>query len=140
MSESKGEGGSWLYGLLLMLSGAFILVTGILGILGIDITGWMPLGTGSIITQGYVELTIGAWGIIGGVGLIKDQEWGWGIALVVLTIVIVKTLSSVIAGIMNLITNPLDAITDVMFWIYIAPFVIAVIGIIYLLATKEKYA
>ena len=100
----------------------------------------MPLGTGFIITQGWVELTIGAWGIIGGIGLIKDQEWGWGISLVVLTIVIVKTLTSVISGIMALISDPITTVTDLLFWIYFVPFVIAVVGIIYLLANKSKYA
>ena len=35
MGESKGEGGSWLYGLILMVVGGFILVTGILNSAGI---------------------------------------------------------------------------------------------------------
>ena len=37
MGESKGEGGSWLYGIILMLAGGLILVTGVLNALGISV-------------------------------------------------------------------------------------------------------
>ncbi|TFF85945.1 MAG: hypothetical protein EU551_02980 [Promethearchaeota archaeon] len=140
MSDSKGKGGSWLYGLLLILSGGFIVVTGLLATFGIDITGLLPLGSSVIVTQGLLELLIGAWGIIGGIGLIKDQEWGWGISLVILTVVILKTITQVINGIINLITDPLATAMEFLFWLYFVPFVVAVVGIIYLLATKYKYA
>ncbi|MHA1268431.1 MAG: hypothetical protein ACTSPY_01470 [Candidatus Helarchaeota archaeon] len=144
MSESKGEGGSWLYGLLLILSGGFILVTGILTILGMNpisgIPGIDPSVANLANITGWTELAIGVWGIIGGIGLIKDQEWGWGISLVVLSIVIVKTITNVISGILAAIADPLNVMATISFWVYLVPFIIAVVGIIYLLLTKHKYA
>ena len=79
-------------------------------------------------------MAIGAWGVVGGVGLIKDQEWGWGISLVVLSLVIVTFISDVIAGIMAM------AWTSLIFWVQLAALIVAAVGIVYLLMTKEKYA
>jgi len=92
MGESRGKGGSWLYGLILIIASGFILVTGILTLLGYNIlaTG-LPIDLQFLATvTGYIDLAIGAGGVIGGIGLIKNQEWGWGISLVVLSIVIVN--------------------------------------------------
>ena len=141
MSESKGKGGSWLYGILLIVSGAFILAMGILNILGFNpISGLLPPELASIGgISGYRDLLIGIWGIVGGIGLIKDQEWGWGVSLVVLSVVIVITITSVITGILAVIGDP-SALINLSFWAYMVPFIIAVVGIIYLLATKSKYA
>ncbi|MHA1267246.1 MAG: hypothetical protein ACTSRS_18560 [Candidatus Helarchaeota archaeon] len=136
MGESKGEGGSWLFGLILIIAGGFILVTGILTLLGYNIlTTWLPTDLQFLATvTGYTDLAIGAWGIIGGIGLIKDQEWGWGISLVVLSIVIVKFISEVITGVMA------QNWTDVNLWIKLTAVIIAAIGMIYLGLTKYKYA
>lgn len=137
MGESKGEGGSWLYGIILMVSGGFILVTGILNSLGIsvlnDYLGELAPEL-SVIWEstGWTHMAIGAWGIIGGIGLIKDQEWGWGISLVILTLVIITFLADVIAGLMS--------IMDILGWVKLAALIIAGVGIVYLLLTKEKYA
>ncbi len=140
MGESKGEGGSWLYGIILILSGGFILVTGILYCAGIgpiaEFFAGMSLGSLSILAsaQGWIYMAIGGWGVIGGIGLIKDQEWGWGISLVVLSTVIITFLADVIAGIVT------ANWADVMMWIKLIALIVAAVGIVYLLATKEKYA
>ena len=138
MSESKGEGGSWLYGLILIAAGAFILISGLLNALGIsalaDILEVALPGSEVLASSlGYIYIALGAWGIIGGVGLIKDQEWGWGISLVVLSSVIIAFLADAISAIMTL-TFDLIAI------IKVVTVVIAAVGIVYLLLTKEKYA
>ena len=127
MGESKGEGGSWLYGLILIIAGGFILISGLLNALGISALGDL-LGTIdpalSVLASslGYIYLAIGAWGVIGGIGLIKDQEWGWGISLVVLSSVIVAFLADAITAIMTL-TFDLIAI------IKVVTVVIAAVGI-----------
>ncbi len=140
-SSSKGEGGSWLYGLLLIIAGAFIVLTGIM-----NVAGWNPLGPllppdlqVLASTTGWTSIIIGAWGFIGGVGLIKDQEWGWGISLVVLSVVIVTYLVDVISIISASIANPL-IVPSVIQWIEIGAVVVSAIGIVYLLLTKYKYA
>ena len=139
MGESKGEGGSWLYGLILIIAGGFILVTGLLNALGISlIADLMPPGFEFLASaSGYVSMAIGAWGLVGGVGLIKDQEWGWGISLVVLSLVIVTFLTDVITGITAAIGS--GVWTDWVMWIKLAALVVAAVGIVYLIMTKEKY-
>ena len=141
MGESKGEGGSWLYGILLILAGGFIALVGILDIAGVGLLQGVMEGLGlgdiySTLTAGLdaLYITIGAWGVIGGIGLIQDQEWGWGISLVVLSAVIATFLTSVIAGMMA------GTWQDIMLWIQFVAVVIAAVGIVYLLMTKEKYA
>lgn len=145
MSEkpaSKGEGGSWLYGIILIIVGGFIALVGLLNLLGIsilaDLMALLPGGSDlyALLTSGMntLYLVIGAWGVIGGIGLIKDQEWGWGISLVVLSAVIVTFLTNVITMFSGAIFN------DVILWIQFAAVVIAAIGIVYLLLTKYKYA
>jgi hypothetical protein len=139
--SSKGEGGSWIYGLLLIIAGAFIVITGIMNVMG-----WNPLGVilGGIdpelallaSTTGWMSIIIGAWGFIGGIGLIKDQEWGWGISLVVLSVVIVTYLIDFIT-----ILSAMPAIMpSIIQWIEIGAVVVSAIGIVYLLLTKYKYA
>ncbi|MHA1785231.1 MAG: hypothetical protein ACTSVY_08915 [Candidatus Helarchaeota archaeon] len=143
---SSGEGGSWFYGLILIIAGAFLIVNGIL-----NLVGWNPLvafagTTGSeaalraAATSGSLDLLIAGWAIIGGVGLIKDQEWGWGISLVILSYVIVKFLSDIIQAISAMIAAPALAIYSINVWIYVILFIIAAFGIAYLLITKKKYA
>ena len=136
MGESKGEGGSWLFGIILILAGAFIVITGILNLLGFNpIQDWLPLDLQYLAgVTGYVEIAIGGWGLIGGVGLIKDQEWGWGISLVVLSVVIVKYVADVIAGIMALDWE------NVNLWLKLVAVIICAVGIVYLGLTKYKYA
>ena len=144
MGESKGEGGSWLYGIILILAGGLILVTGLLNAFGISFLSdqLQNLGYPDLATMassvGYLHMAIGAWGIIGGVGLIKDQEWGWGIALVVLSLVIVTFIVDVILGLKAAIETAIW--TDWVLWIKLVALIVAGVGIVYLLMTKEKYA
>jgi len=141
MGESKGEGGSWLYGLILIIAGAFIVITGILNLLGLNPLGAIvpPELIGLVGITGWSSILIGAWGFIGGVGLIKDQEWGWGISLVVLSYVIVSYLADFIAVISALLAGTIPALGLVQ-WMEIVAVVIATVGIVYLLLTKYKYA
>lgn len=139
MSDSKGEGGSWLYGIILILSGGFIAAVGFLNVLNLSELAYyveqiMPILGTHFDTFGYLEIAIGGWGVIGGIGLIKDQEWGWGISLVVLSLVIVTFLADVIAGVIA------GTWYSFMFWIELVALIVAGVGIAYLLITKEKYA
>ncbi len=144
MSDSKGEGGSWLYGIILMAVGGLIVVTGLLNALGISfISEWLTgLGLTELATLssviGWTHMAIGVWGIVGGVGLIKDQEWGWGISLVVLSLVIVTFALDVITGIQAMISS--GVWTDWVLWIKLGTLIVAAVGIVYLLLTKKKYA
>jgi len=135
---SSEKGGSWLYGLILIIAGAFILITGILNVIGFNpIYDLLPPEYQYLAgVSGYTNIAIGAWALIGGYGLIKDQEWGWGISLVVLSLVIVSYISEVIAGFLAFNIY----MTDINFWLKFVALIIAAIGIVYLLATKKRYA
>ena len=103
MPESRGKGGSHLYGILLIIAGGFIAVTGILNLVGYNpLVEWLPADLDFLAgTLGWTTIGIGAWGVIGGVGLLRDQEWGWGISLVVLSLVIITFISEIIGGFLN---------------------------------------
>ncbi len=148
MGESKGEGGSWLYGLILIIAGAFIVVTGLLNIIaphlnpvGFILTGIDPSGQLAALATitGWPSILVGAWGFIGGVGLIKDQEWGWGISLVVLSYVIVTFLADFII-VLDALFKMLITSISITQWIELVAIIIAAVGIVYLLLTKYKYA
>jgi len=144
MGESKGEGGSWLYGLILIIAGAFIVLTGILNLLGLnplgDILGAIDPALAILAsTTGWASILIGAWGFIGGIGLIKDQEWGWGVSLVILSYVIVTYLADFITIVQALIAGLITALGIVQ-WIELVVVIIASVGIVYLILTKYKYA
>ncbi len=139
MTTSKGEGGSWLYGIILMLAGGFVVITGILNLLGFNpIVDWLPSELQYLAsTTSYLYIGIGAWGVIGGIGLIKDQEWGWGISLVILSLVIIMFAAEVVVGLMAAIQTA--DWSDISLWIKLVALIVAAVGIVYLLSTKEKY-
>ncbi len=136
MPESRGEGGSHLYGILLIIAGGFTVATGILNLVGYNpIIEWLPPYLDFLAgTLGWTIIGIGAWGIIGGVGLLRDQEWGWGISLVVLSIVIITFISEVIGGFI------IQDWFNINMWIKLGAMIVAGVGIAYLLLTKYKYA
>jgi hypothetical protein len=87
--------------------------------------------------QGLVSIVLGLWCIIAGFGMFKEAEWAMGQALVILSIMVVMGIPSILGW----ITNP--ASFDVMYWpnyIILASFIIGVIGFIWLLATRRRYA
>ncbi|MBD3229659.1 MAG: hypothetical protein GF329_15870 [Candidatus Lokiarchaeota archaeon] len=140
MPTSKGEGGSWLYGIILMVAGGFVVLTGILNFFGFNpITDWLPTELKYLAgTISFIYIGIGGWGIISGIGLIKDQEWAWGIALVVLSLVIIAFAADVVIGLMAAFQT--WNFTDINLWIKLVILIVAAVGIVYLLLTKEKYA
>ena len=77
--SSKGEGGSKLFGIILIIAGAFIAIIGVLNLLGINpLTSLFPPEWAFLAgISGWMNIVIGVWGFIGGVGLTKSQEWGY---------------------------------------------------------------
>ena len=138
---SKGEGGSWFFGILLIVIGAFLVLNGIL-----NLVGWNPMvmlsadpvAARAVGTSSWTDLCIAGFAIIGGIGLIQDQEWGWGISLVILTYTVVKFLGDSIAAILAIANNPVGA-WSVSVVMYIGILIVGAIGIVYLLLTKFKY-
>jgi len=139
---SKGEGGSWFFGIVLIVVGAFLILNGIL-----NAVGWNPMvmlsadpaAARAVGTSAWTDLCIAGFAIVGGIGLIQDQEWGWGISLVILTFTVVKFLGDSIAAITAMVVNPLGAIFSLSVVMYIGILIVGGVGIAYLLLTKFKY-
>lgn len=143
---SKGEGGSWLYGIILMMGGVLFFILGLLELLNIsfiyaylvdqgltDIAVMLPV-------MGVPNFAISFFAVIAGYGLIVDQEWGWGIAMFILVYTATQSIVNITATVINLSYNPSLIISNVFFWLSIFSLVIAVVGLIYLGLTKYKYA
>ena len=74
-------------------------------------------------------IVIGGGALMAGIGMFAEQEWGWGMALIILLIVIFSSIFSVLAF------NWASWI----WWVQVLSLVFAIIGIPWLLATKERY-
>lgn len=145
-TPSKGEGGSWLYGIILMAAGAFIIALGVMDLLNMNFISTYLIDQGysdiaaMLPTTGVINFVIGFFAIIGGYGLIADQEWGWGISMLILVYTAAQAIIYAINTINNLAMNPSLILASAVFWIAIIAVVVAIVGIVYLGLTKEKYA
>ena len=142
---SKGKGGSWIYGIILMLGGVLLLALGILDLLGYswiynylisialnDLAAALPVA-------GIMNFVIGLFAVISGYGLIIDQEWAWGIAMLILVYSAVQAVIYIIQNYLSLLLSPSILIDQAMFWVSISVLIVAITGLIYLGLTKYKY-
>nr|MDO8116222.1 hypothetical protein [Candidatus Sigynarchaeota archaeon] len=83
-----------------------------------------------------IRLVLGGWCFISGVGMFQEQEWAWGQALVLLSVIIVTTAGGVITSIVGWNNANL---TNWSWWISIVSVAFAALGILWLLGTKERY-
>lgn len=84
---------------------------------------------------GSSMLILGAFALLAGIGMFKEQEWAWGMALMVLVFIIANTVTTVI----SYITGGTFDWGNIGMWLQIVSLVFAVIGIPWLLATKARY-
>jgi hypothetical protein len=145
-APSKGEGGSWLYGIILMAAGAFIIVLGVMDMLNMNFiynylndTGLSDLAA-MLPTVGVTNFIIGIFAVIAGYGLIIDQEWGWGIAMFILVYTAAQAIVYLANTAVSLSLSPSLLLASVVFWVSLITVIIAVVGLIYLGLTKYKYA
>jgi hypothetical protein len=147
-APSKGAGGSWLYGIILMAAGAFVIVLGVLDLLNMNfihnyLLSEVPGGAeiaALLPTVGVTNFVIGIFAIIGGYGLIIDQEWGWGISMLILVYTTAQAMVYMITNLISLSLNPSLIIASAVFWISLVTTIVAILGIVYLGLTKYKYA
>ena len=84
---------------------------------------------------GMVTLVLGVWCLISGIGMFQEQEWAWGQALVVLSIMFVNSFATV----MTWFAGAFDA-SNWTTWITLIGFITSVIGFFWLMFTKKRYA
>ncbi|NVM28791.1 MAG: hypothetical protein HWN65_08105 [Candidatus Helarchaeota archaeon] len=85
--------------------------------------------------MGWTLLILGIFALLAGIGMFQEQEWAWGMALMVLTFIIANTLATVI----GYFGGGVQWWTSWGAWLQIVSLVFAVIGIPWLLATKARY-
>lgn len=132
--------------IILIVLGALFVLQGVLLILawaGISAPDWLNaiLAGGDDVMallgpSSFVTLVLGVWCFIAGIGLFQEQEWAWGQALVVLSIICVNAAGS-IAG---WISGGAFDISSLLTWIALIGGILAIVLFVYLLATKKRYA
>jgi hypothetical protein len=85
------------------------------------------LGTSNII--------LGVFALLAGIGLFQEQEWAWGMGLMVLTFIVANTIQTIIST----IAGGSFSVANLGFWLQIISLAFAVLGIPWLLATKARY-
>ena len=142
---SKEKDSNELLNILLILIGILFILKAVmdfLGWAGIVVPSWLQgvsQGEAELTffgTQALISTVLGFWAIVGGIGMFREQEWAYGISLVVLSIMAMTSLSSIITW----ISNPSSF--DLLYWvnyIIILAFILGVIGFLWLLATKNRY-
>lgn len=150
--ETKPKQSSTLLNILMILIGLFFLSKGVLELLIwlkiVPIPEWLnsiysKLNTKDLNsalsflgTQGILTATLGFWSFIGGILLFGEQESGWGMAIVILSTIVIMGFASIIKW----ITNPSTfAVVYWPNWITILTTVIGFFGFFYLLFTKKRY-
>ncbi|MHA1264480.1 MAG: hypothetical protein ACTSRS_04515 [Candidatus Helarchaeota archaeon] len=86
-------------------------------------------------TLGTSYFILGIFAFLAGIGMFKEQEWAWGMALMVLSFIIASNISAIISYVIG---GTFD-ITNVIMWLQFVSIAFAVIGIPWLLATKARY-
>ncbi|MHA1270039.1 MAG: hypothetical protein ACTSPY_09665 [Candidatus Helarchaeota archaeon] len=144
--ESKGKGGSWLYGFILMAGGIMMLILGMVDLMGYNFiynylvsVGYSDIAS-SLPVAGVMNFVVGVFAIIAGYGLIIDQEWAWGIAMFILVYATIQSIVYIIQNYLSYLTSPSLLLAQTMFWVSIVIVIVAIAGLIYLGLTKYKYA
>ena len=144
--ESKGKGGSWLYGFILMGTGTLLTILGILELLGYSYIYSFLVANGQedvavmLSIGGILNLVVAMFAIAGGFGLIIDQEWAWGISMLVLTYTIGASILNIIESTLSLGVNPSDTYAAAILGVSMIMIIVGAIGVVYLGLTKSKYA
>ncbi len=88
-------------------------------------------------TQGIVSTMLGLWSVIAGILLFKEQESGWGMAIVILSTIAANGLSAVIGSLGA--KEPFDLLYWPN-WVVILTTLAGILGFFFLLITKKRYS
>jgi len=86
-----------------------------------------------LASLGTYQIIVGAGALISGIGLNAEQEWAWGMGLIVLVFIAIAS----IQGIINIVLN--GSFLSIGFLIHIICAIASILGIFWLLGTKERY-
>ncbi len=143
---SKGEGGSWLYGFILMGSGIIIIVLGMLELLNYTFVYNLLVSAGQeqyaalMPIGGVMNFVVGMFAIVAGFGLIIDQEWAWGMSMLILVFNIILSVVNIIQTNLIIEVSPSEPYSIAILGVSIALIIVSIVGLIYLGLTKYRYA
>ncbi len=125
----------------MLIVGAMTIMLGVvyyLSTMGITMPSWWPFeGPGTLVFLLLVgSLPVGAWMLIGAIGLWKEKAWALGVAFVCFTLILSNGLLGVIEYIID---NPTTFYTLWWCWVAIIMVAFSAIGLIYLIATHNRY-
>ncbi|MEX2682741.1 MAG: hypothetical protein Q6373_014215 [Candidatus Sigynarchaeota archaeon] len=142
MSEKKEKQSSWLLNLFMLIVGAMTIFLAVVYYItfyfGLTLPSWWPfVGLGTLTFLMLVgSLPVGAWMLIGSIGLWKEKAWALGVAFVCFTLILANGLWGTIQYIMNNLTT---FYLDWFCWIAIIMVTFSGVGLIYLIATHNRY-
>jgi hypothetical protein len=140
MSEKKEKQSSWLLNIFMMITGAISIMLAVVGYLSSFITmpSWWPfVGPGTMVFMALLgSLPVGAFMLIGSLGLWKEKAWALGVAFVCFAIILYNGLWGVIQLI---ILDPINVWMLWFFWVAFVMVVFSAVGFIYLVATRNRY-
>ncbi|MFX1293739.1 MAG: hypothetical protein ACFFD2_02600 [Promethearchaeota archaeon] len=87
------------------------------------------------ILLGSIYVIFGFSAIIAGIGMFQEQEWAWGMALLILAFIMINAIITLITT----LAGGSFSLYNISFWIQIVSVPFAAFGIPWLLATKERY-
>lgn len=134
-----------LLNLFLVILGGLYVYQAVMGIIGVFIplpvwlTGFLEWEVFSqalaVLASlgGTYNMIIGVGALISGIGLNAEQEWAWGMGLLVLAFIAVTSVTSMITAIVS------ATWLSIGFIIQVVCVVASVLGIFWLLGTKERY-
>ena len=145
----KEKDSNELLNIILMLFGAVFVMQGVIDILAwfsVSIPPWLGVIAGgssevmAVLGQNGIATTIlGVWCFLAGLFMFQEQEFAWGQALVVLSIIFAKTVGPII----NWFTeSPMFGSFNVASfdtWINLFGCLMSIIFFIWLLVTKDRY-
>jgi hypothetical protein len=88
-------------------------------------------------TQGIVSTMLGLWSFISGILLFREQESGWGMAVVVLSTIAANGISAIIGSVSA--TSSFDLLYWPN-WVVILTAAAGILGFFFLLITKKRYS
>ena len=129
-----------------MGSGIFVIILGMLELLNYSFVYALLVSAGQeqsaalMPVGGIMHFFVGMFAIVGGFGLIVDQEWAWGMSMLILTYTTALSILNIVQTNMILAVSPSEPYAAGILGVSIALVISSIVGLVYLGLTKYRYA
>ncbi|MFO7794956.1 MAG: hypothetical protein ACQERB_06280 [Promethearchaeati archaeon] len=139
MNDRRQRDSNELLNVLLIILGILYVLRGfinVLGWFGIIAPEWLGAAAVSFFGgSGLLTAVMGVWCILAGIFMFGEKEWAFGVAIVILSLMIVEGLAIILTWIG---VGTVD-LTNWVNWITIIAFLIGVFGFFWLIFTSGRY-